>query len=73
MILEHKTTRTKGPIFFERKDGKPKLSLYVREPIMRSPRKGEYYLSGAIPAAYIAPHDFPATSKYYIVSPVRGG
>jgi hypothetical protein len=30
----------------------------------RIPKKGERYLSGAIPEAYIAPNDF--LSKYYI-------
>jgi hypothetical protein len=35
----------------------------------RPPRKGEYYLSGAIPAAYIAPNDL--TTAYLIVEPVE--
>lgn len=33
-----------------------------------APRKGEYYVSGAIPMAYIAPNDL--TMEYLIVEPV---
>jgi hypothetical protein len=40
-------------------DGQPK----------RCPRKGEYYLSGAIPAAYCAKNDL--TSEYFICVPVN--
>ena len=35
----------------------------------RPPRKGEWYLSGAIPAAYKAPNDL--TTAYRIVTPGR--
>lgn len=33
-----------------------------------APRKGEYYVSGAIPQAYIAPNDL--TMEYLIVEPI---
>ena len=33
----------------------------------REPKKGEYYLSGAIVVAYVAPNDL--TSKYHVVKP----
>lgn len=35
----------------------------------RAPRKGEYYLSGALPMAYQARADFSPTSRYLIVKP----
>jgi hypothetical protein len=35
----------------------------------RAPRRGEYYLSGAIPEAYRAPNDL--TSAYWIMKLVR--
>jgi hypothetical protein len=34
----------------------------------RAPKKGEWYLSGAIPEAYQAPNDL--TQCYYIVEPL---
>ena len=34
----------------------------------RSPRKGEYYVSGARPAAYRAPNDL--TTAYLVVTPL---
>lgn len=33
------------------------------------PKRGEYYLSGAIPQAYKAPNDL--TTKYEIVQPIQ--
>lgn len=32
----------------------------------REPKKGEWYLSGAIVEAYRAPNDYPKNSKYHI-------
>jgi hypothetical protein len=40
-------------------------SLYVRTGEKRPPKQGEYYLSGAIPAAYRALHDL--NDPYFIV------
>lgn len=39
-------------------DGKPQ----------RAPKKGEWYMSGAIPAAYYAPNDL--SMKFFICTPV---
>ena len=44
---------------------------YVRTGEKRPPRKGEWYLSGAIPQAYQAPNDL--NSAYHILSPVKRG
>lgn len=41
---------------------------YVSTGEHRNPRKGEFYLSGAIPCAYRAPADLD--SPYHIVRPV---
>lgn len=38
-------------------------------PEFRPPRKGEYYLSGAIPCAYLAPNDL--STPYRIAIPVE--
>lgn len=46
---------------------KPQLSAY-RVLGRRPPRKGEYYLSGAVPFAYIAPNDL--STPYLIVERV---
>jgi hypothetical protein len=35
----------------------------------REPKKGEHYLSGAVPCAYLAPNDLGV--KYWIVRPVK--
>ncbi len=43
---------------------------FHRHSILRNPRKGEWYVSGAIPAAYRAPNDL--TSPYLVVEPVGG-
>ena len=40
--------------------------FYQREGF-RAPKKGEYYLSGAIVEAYLAPNDL--SSPYHIVTP----
>lgn len=34
----------------------------------RAPKKGEHYVSGAIPAAYLAPNDL--TTPYHVVRPL---
>ncbi len=38
--------------------------FYVNTGIKRNPKKGEYFLSGAIATAYLAPNDL--SSSYYI-------
>lgn len=40
---------------------------FYRKIAVRSPKQGEYYVSGAIPQAYLAPRDL--TSSYLIVVP----
>lgn len=53
-----------GPVNFEG------LGLrYYRSEGRRKPRKGEFYLSGAIPAAYRAPADL--MTEYRVVVPTR--
>ena len=42
---------------------------YVKTGEFRAPRKGEYYLSGAIPYPYRAPNDL--TIAYHIVRAAR--
>ncbi len=42
----------------------------VRGRYHRKPYKGEWYVSGAIPAAYKAPNDL--TSEYLVVKPIGG-
>ena len=42
---------------------------YIRTGEYREPRKGEYFLSGAIPEAYIAFNDLSV--KYYILKQVK--
>jgi hypothetical protein len=37
----------------------------------RAPRKGEYYLSGAVIQAYRAPNDFSDDMRYWIAVPGR--
>lgn len=37
----------------------------------RAPRKGEWYLSGAVVMAYRAPADYRAGSRYRIVTPTH--
>jgi len=37
--------------------------------IKRSPKKGEYFLSGAQPTAYLAPNDL--SEKYYIAEIIK--
>ena len=46
-----------------------RLTHYVATGEFRAPRKGEYYLSGAIIGAYRAPNDF--TQKYWLARAVR--
>lgn len=41
--------------------------FFVKSGEFREPRKGEYYLSGAIPCAYVAPNDL--TMKFHIAKP----
>lgn len=42
---------------------------FYRRIAVRHPKKGEYYVSGAEPAAYLAPNDL--TSCYLIVVPTH--
>jgi len=55
---------SRGKIHFEGLRGK----YFYRLRHLASPQKGDWYLSGAIPAAYRAPNDL--TSPYRIVEPV---
>lgn len=41
---------------------------FIRTGEFRAPRKGEWYLSGAIPGAYCAPNDLP--TQHHILKPV---
>lgn len=62
----------KQPIQFEHVHG-PRRSLphpcFFEIVGWRSPRQGEWFLSGAIIQAYRASRDFPETSEYWIVRP----
>jgi hypothetical protein len=52
--------------------GQPRLNpraRFVHTGEFRAPRKGDYYLSGAIPEAYLAPNDL--STSYYILREVR--
>jgi hypothetical protein len=40
---------------------------YVKTGEFRAPKKGEYYLSGAIPCAYRAPNDYLPNDKFFIM------
>ena len=51
-------------------ESSPKCVRQFRILWKRNPRKGEWYVSGAIPAAYKAPNDL--TSEYLVVKP-KGG
>jgi hypothetical protein len=46
---------------------KPRM-IYERTGEFRAPRKGEYYLSGAIPCAYRAQNDL--STDYHIMRPI---
>ena len=41
--------------------------MAVRTEEFRAPRKGEWYLSGAIPTVWRAPNDYGETSRYWIM------
>lgn len=47
-----------------------RVTRYCKTGEFREPRKGEYYLSGAIPTAYRAPADL--SIKYHIMRPYYG-
>jgi len=60
------------PIYFE---GLPKSQTriqkyFYRKLGFRAPKKGEWYLSGAIVTGYLAPNDYPETSRYWVVEPI---
>jgi len=57
-VPEHRKTY---PILDRHPEG---VSYAVRSGEFRAPRKGEFYISGAIPAAYRAPNDL--TMKFQI-------
>jgi len=42
---------------------------FYRKIAVRSPKKGEYYVSGAVPMAYLAPNDL--TGSYLVVVPTN--
>lgn len=44
--------------------------MFVKSDEKRPPRKGEWYLSGAIPTAYRAPNDL--STSYIILKPFTG-
>jgi hypothetical protein len=45
------------------------LCLFVKSGEFRCPKKGEYFLSGAIPGAYQAPNDL--SNPYHIAKPFK--
>lgn len=49
----------------------PKRKRYYNTGEHRPPKKGERYLSGARPVAYIAPNDFSEGMEYYIARPCK--
>jgi len=53
-----------GPWHNYDKDGRYIMAKATRE--FRTPKKGEWYLSGAIVEAYHAPNDFLPKSRYWI-------
>ena len=63
--------RTKGPkgIFYGEHSIPPKR--YVCSEEFRAPKKGEYFLSGAIVTAYKCVRDMPEEYKYWIAKEVR--
>ena len=54
---------------FERADGTRTFDCYWRRLRVRPPRKGEWYVSGAIPMAYRAPNDL--TGRFLVVEPTH--
>lgn len=57
-----------GPVLFESKrHSTPSITCFYVVVARRPPKKGEWYLSGAIPAAYLATHDLG--TDYPIVKP----
>ena len=61
-----------APIYFE---GLPESQTHIQKYFyrklgFRAPKKGEWYLSGAIVTGYRAPNDFPETTKYWVIEPV---
>lgn len=54
---------------FERVKGHQTTECYWERIGVRPPRKGEWYLSGAIPMAYKAPNDL--STSFIVVRPTR--
>jgi hypothetical protein len=54
---------------FERVDGVKTRDCYWRHVRVGLPRKGDWYISGAIPMAYRAPNDL--SSSYMVVAPTH--
>jgi hypothetical protein len=52
-------------LFRPGRDGLHIMAVLTEE--FRAPRKGEWFLSGAIPMAFRAPNDLPLTSEYRIM------
>jgi hypothetical protein len=50
-------------------EGKPNNVMAIYSGTKREPKKGEYYLSGAIPCAYRAPNDL--STDYHIAQLVE--
>jgi hypothetical protein len=46
-----------------------KAPLFVMTDEFRAPKRGEFYLSGAIPEVWQAPSDYPEYSRYRIMRP----
>lgn len=46
-----------------------KRQWFEQTPEYREPKRGEYFISGAIPEVYKAPNDL--TEKYRIAKPIR--
>ena len=55
-------------LYFEGRGDRKKARFAWRRVAFREPKKGEYYVSGAIPAAYQARADMQG--RYLVIEPV---
>lgn len=66
--MVQKTYPNGESLYLVRRDKFPQV--FVKSGEFRAPRKGEWYLSGAEPAAYLAPADL--STPYHIMRPATG-
>lgn len=62
---------TNQPKTYGAAEGRHHGRLFIRSGEFRAPRKGEFYLSGAIPLAWEAPNDLG--TAYHILREVKRG